>query len=186
MTQVQNDAIVQTNEPSVNLVTVDLNNVDLPDLDDAEVLPLELSSLYWTPEASGETKRVYFDCIKMREMPSMKEGEPAQILPCAFFYEKVDGDVVAICNASKRLVAAIEGSFIKRGTPLIIEYQGKKKNATNQFHSDIWSIKPLVPKHMLIAESVADEIKQNGNKEELSMDTDHVVVTEIPTKKVPF
>ncbi len=159
-----NAELVKQNEAAApRMVVVDMNDVDLPDLSDADVLPMELTTFYWTPEKADETKRVYFDCIKFREMPAIKEGEEPQILPCAHFYEKVDGEMMAICNASKRLVAAIEGSFVKRGTPLIITYKGKRKNATNQFQSDSWSIKPLIPKGLLIENHVADQITAKAN-----------------------
>lgn len=156
------DLLKQNEQTAVAMVVVDLSANDLPDLDDAQVLPMELTTLYWTPEKPGESKRMYFDCVKFREMPAKEEGGQPEILPCAHFYEKVDGEVIAICNASKRLVAAIEGSFVKRGTPLIVTYQGKKKNSTNAFQSDSWSIKPLVPAGYLLQQHVTEKVNASA------------------------
>ena len=43
----------------------------------------------------------------------------------------------------KRLVGALEMQDIKSGTPLQVTYLGKRKNSTNQYQSDYWSIKKL-------------------------------------------
>ncbi len=154
-----------------NFPVVDLSAAELPDLRNAEVLPIELTTLYWTPEQVGETKRVYFDCIAFKEMPALEggTGEAGRILPCAFFFEQTDEGVVRLCNASARLVGALEGNFVKRGTPLIIIYKGKVKNSTNAFKSDSWSIQPLNPKAALIAEKVSETVNQNANQQEIGI-----------------
>lgn len=131
-------------ETSLPLTPVDLNGGNLPDLDAAEEVPLDLMSNYWSPNLPGETKRVFFDCIRIRQIQDNANPEVLIDLPCAFFFEKIKGEVKTISNGSKRLVAAIETNGITRGTPLVITYIGKKRNATNSFSSDDWSIRPLV------------------------------------------
>ena len=61
---------------------------------------------------------------------------------------KADGTVQTITNGSRRLVGIleqyIENGALKKGTPLKITYMGKRKNKTNNFQSDNWSVKPLL------------------------------------------
>jgi hypothetical protein len=114
----------------------------LPDLSKAEILPLDLMSDYWTPTKEGESKRLFFDRIGTRNVKDEKTGEVFE-LECAYFVEVVDGEPTTISNGSKRLLGAIENNDIQHGTPLLITYKGKKKNSTNAFQSDHWSVKPL-------------------------------------------
>ncbi len=124
---------------------VDLSTEEFPDLDTAEVAPIDLMSEYWTPKSAGEQKRVVFDRFGDMEVLDQKTNQP-QNLPCAFFYEKQDGHIRCVSNGSKRLVGALQNMHIAQGTLLLIEYLGKKKNSTNSNMSDDWSVKPLVPK----------------------------------------
>lgn len=134
------------NTDSNGLMVIDVSTGHLPDLEDAVEIPLDIMSDYWTPEKAGESKRVYFDCIKHRKVLDQQNPEIVIDLPCAHFYEKINGDVKTISNGSKRLVGALEANNIQRGTALLVTYLGKKKNASNSFHSDQWSIKPLIVK----------------------------------------
>jgi len=115
----------------------------LPDLSKAQELPFDLMADYWTPIEAGENKRVFFDKIATRKVLDLQSNEPIE-LECAFFLEQKDGQLKPISNGSKRLVGAIESNRIQRGTPLLITFLGKKKNATNSFQSDNWSVKPLI------------------------------------------
>lgn len=139
-----NSTEIAVNQPkNLPLSVVDMSQGDLPDLSDAVEVPLDLMSNYWTPTSPNETKRVFFDCIKTRMVLDQQTGE-ALDLPCAFFFEKVaDGTIKTISNGSKRLVGIFESGSIPRGTPVQITYLGKKKNATNGFSSDSWSVYPL-------------------------------------------
>ena len=121
---------------------------DLPNLHKAEVSPQELSSEYWTPEATGEYKvGIIFDITD--ETYEDAHGETI-ILPCIIMLAQAeDGSFSTIRNGSKRLVATIEaaadkGTIVMRETPVKITYTGKQKNKTNSFHSDRWSVKPLM------------------------------------------
>lgn len=121
---------------------------ELPDLEDSEALPFDLMADYWTPVAVGESKKLFFDKIGVRKVLDQKTGEILE-LECAFFLEQIksskgETQIKSISNGSKKLVSAIEGNDIQRGTPLLITYLGKKKNATNSNMSDQWSIKPLI------------------------------------------
>lgn len=115
----------------------------LPDLKESEVMPIDLMSDYWTPEEKGEEKRVFFVQIGVSDVVDQETGETFP-LECAFFLEQDGkGQVKQIRNGSKRLVGALVANQVKQGTPLLITYMGKKKNRTNSFQSDSWSIKPL-------------------------------------------
>ncbi|MBV7531320.1 hypothetical protein [Chitinophaga sp. sic0106] len=122
----------------------DISNA-IEDLSTADVLPFDLMSDYWSPSEIGESKRVYFDSIKQRMGKDMQSDAPVE-LSCAFFYEKTEDGAQTIVNGSKRLVGLIEALQIQRGTALLITYMGKKKNATNNFMSDQWSVRPLILK----------------------------------------
>lgn len=124
------------------LQPVDMTGGNLPDLADAKEFPLDLMSDYWTPEKEGETKRLFFDSIRNRNVLDQQNGDIIE-LPCAFFYEKIGDDLKTISNGSKRLVGIFETGAIQRGTPLQIKYLGKKKTR-NGFQADIWSVKPLL------------------------------------------
>lgn len=139
----KNEEMTVVEQNSLPLAAVDVTNGNLPDLSDAKEFPLDLMSDYWTPDNKGESKRVFFDSIRNRNVLDQQSGEIIE-LPCAFFYEKTGDDVKTISNGSKRLVGIFEGGQISRGTPLLITYMGKKKNATNGFQSDTWSVKPLL------------------------------------------
>lgn len=125
-----------------------MNVNQLPDLHKAEVSPRELSSEYWTPENEGEYKVGVILEIK-EEHYEDKEGETV-VLPCVIMLsQNEDLTFSTIRNGSKRLVATIEaavesGEVLYGSTPVKLAYIGKKKNKTNSFQSDRWSVKPLV------------------------------------------
>jgi len=120
---------------------------ELPNLHTAEVSPRELSSEYWTPENSGEYKVGVLLEIKQENYED-KEGETV-VLPCVVMLaQNEDLTFSTIRNGSKRLVATIEaavesGEVSYGHTPVRILYVGKKKNKTNSFQSDRWSVKPI-------------------------------------------
>jgi hypothetical protein len=137
--ETQEVSTIQKNENG--LTTVDLNGA-LPDLELAETYPFDLMADYWTPEKSMESKRVFFDKIASRMVLDQQTGEAIE-LECAHFIQVISGEAKTVSNGSKRLVGAIEANRIERGTPLLITYLGKKKNSTNSYQSDNWSIRPL-------------------------------------------
>ncbi|ALN97208.1 hypothetical protein LIT13_06520 [Flavobacterium psychrophilum] len=121
---------------------------ELPNLQSAKILPIDLTSEYWTPEKEGETKLCFFQDIKSSSYTDEQTGETIE-LPCIIFLEqKETGELKTFRNGSKRLVASLQSAMnsgkIVAGTPLRIEYLGKQKNSTNAFKSDIWSVKPLI------------------------------------------
>lgn len=120
----------------------------LPNLQEAKVIPADLTSEYWTPEKEGEFKLTFFQEIKSSTYTDEKTGETIE-LPCVVLLEqKPSGELKTIRNGSKRLVASLEDALhagkISVGTPIRVEYLGKQKNATNAFQSDRWSVKPLL------------------------------------------
>lgn len=125
------------------------NAKNLPNLHQVEVSPRELSSEYWTPEKEGEYKVGIIVDIKEEKYTDEKSGETV-VLPCVIMLaQNEDLSFTTIRNGSKRLVATIEsaiesGEVIPEQTPVRISYTGKKKNKTNSFISDKWSVKPLI------------------------------------------
>ena len=120
----------------------------LPNLHKAEVSPRELSSEYWTPEESGEYKVGVV--MEVKEEKYVNEGGEEIKLPCIIMLAQDEkGDFNTIRNGSKRLVATILDSMdsnevVFGKTPVKIVFLGKKRNKTNAFSSDRWSVKPIV------------------------------------------
>lgn len=171
-------AKIDTDLSKVTFPTVDLNNFEIGDLDEAEVMPIELTSIYWTPEEKGESIRAVFLSVEYVEMAPMSEKDKENLnengnvwIPCAYFMtSNEDGKAVKVCNSSKRLISTLQGSFIKPMTPLLITYSGKVRNKTNAFSSDSWSVKPLNVKTIPIAEKVKEDVSQKANTEEIGID----------------
>lgn len=129
---VQNDAAFQP---------LSIENIDM--LHDAETLPFDLMSDYWSPAQIGETRNVLFDRIQPMGVVDQNTGEVVE-LDCVFFFwqEKKGDPVKPIRNGSKRLVGAIQSYNLPRFAPLEIKYLGKVKNKNNGNFSDSWSVKP--------------------------------------------
>lgn len=127
------------------VTTVDFHN--LPDLSKAEAEPVELSGEYWTPEKEGETRRLFFVGLNMETVVEMESGESRELL-VAQFAENVNGGLRAVRNGSRRLVGIFESfqASIKPGDAFEIIYLGKKKNVSNSYKSDNWSVKRLILK----------------------------------------
>lgn len=116
----------------------------LPNLNEAQVDPVELSGEYWTPETEGESKRVFFAGLVEESVLEMESGETRQLI-VAKFVEQRNGQLRAVRNGSRRLVGIFEqfANTVKIGDAFEITYLGKKKNSTNSFKSDNWSVKSL-------------------------------------------
>ncbi len=141
-------AVEQKDKLPWEIDAVDLSQATLPDLDQAEVLPINLMDDYWTPTQAGEKKRVFFAHIATAPYVDADTGEAIE-LECAYFLEQIkldDGrkEFRMIRNGSVKLVASIKKANIKRGTPLEIEYRGKIASRVNANRfMDNWSIKIL-------------------------------------------
>lgn len=133
-----------TTKTDFQMQRLSIDNID--DLDDAEEAPIELSSEYWTPKLPGEQRRVIFDRIETKNVPSVNNPDELIELECAFFLVKEDGSVKQIYNGGRRLVNTLISFNIQHGTPLQITYEGKVKNKNNNFSSDSWAVVPLIPK----------------------------------------
>lgn len=144
----ENELSLRESESSLEVQTVDLNSGNIPSLKDAQELPIDLCGNYWTPEMPGEYKKVIFLEIKLQKVLSAQGTGELIDLDCAVFAEQNEnGDLVTIMNGSRRLVGILEpyiaSGVIKHGTMLKITFMGKRKNKTNSYSSDNWSIKPL-------------------------------------------
>lgn len=116
------------------------------DLDTYEVASCDLSYEYWTPEKSGEARRMVYVETALRSCPDHQDATLSVELPVAvFLYPCVDGNKTVV-NGSKRLIAVFENSDIASGTPVQVTYKGKKRNRTNANMSDDWSVVTLVKK----------------------------------------
>lgn len=135
----------KNNSSENGLATLD----SLPNLHEAKVSLRELSSTYWTPELEGEYKVGVVIDIKEENYTDDKSGETVK-LPCIIMLaQEEDGSFNTIRNGSKRLVATIEsaiesGELVLAKTPIRLTFLGKRKNKTNQYQSDRWSVKPIV------------------------------------------
>lgn len=144
----ENELVVRERESAFEVQTADLSSSVLPSLKDAQELPIDLCGNYWTPEMPGEFKRMFFVEIKSQKVLSANNTGELIDLDCATFLEQAeDGTVQTVTNGSRRLVGILEqyvdNGLIKNGTPLKITFMGKRKNKTNNFSSDNWSVKPL-------------------------------------------
>ncbi len=83
----------------------------------------------------------------MENVVEMESGETRELL-VAQFAENVDGNLRAVRNGSRRLVGIFESfsASIKPGDAFEITYLGKKKNVSNSYKSDNWSVKRLIVK----------------------------------------
>lgn len=120
----------------------------LPNLHEQKVSNLELCPTYWTPEIEGEYKVGVIINIVDEKYKNEVDGNEIT-LPCIIMLEQTkEGNLNAIKNGSKKLVGSIE-DLITSGvinfdeTPIKITFTGKKKNKTNGFSSDNWSVKKL-------------------------------------------
>jgi hypothetical protein len=145
------DELVKTEPKSAfEVASFDLSS-GLPNLATANEMPIDLCGNYWTPEEPNETKRMFFVEIKSQKVLSANGNGEVIDLDCAAFLEqKADGTIQTVTNGSRRLVGVleqyIEAGAIQQGTPLQITFNGKRKNKTNNFSSDSWSIRPLIIK----------------------------------------
>lgn len=157
---------------------------ELPDLSKATAAPLELTGEYWTPEKEGEVKRMFFKEIRQEMAIDVASGKDVE-LSVAYFVEVQNGDKKVIRQASKRLAGALETLKIASGMPLEITYLGKKRNKTNSFMSDSWSIKPLFIDGQAVQQG--KEEQQHVQKTEIGFDAaahdgDTPVATEVDTQ----
>lgn len=144
----EKDLIVKEKETAFEIQAADLSNSTLPSLDGAQELPIDLCGNYWTPEMPGEFKKMFFVEIKPQKVLSANGTGELIDLDCATFLEHAtDGTIQTVTNGSRRLVGIleqyVENGSIKRGTPLKITYMGKRRNKTNSYQSDNWSVRPL-------------------------------------------
>ena len=119
---------------------------NVPELDNYEPAGLDMCPEYWTPEQEGESRRMAFVCVAPRRMQSADNPDDYIELECAIFVQPVGAAHRLVANGSKRLVGVFEGDAVAPGTPFEITYLGKRKNSSNSFQSDSWSVVELKPK----------------------------------------
>ena len=131
----------------------DLDGI-LPDMDEMEVLPIDLSVDYWTPEKPGESKRLFFTAIKEESRINEETGEAYEAEVAYFVEQMPDGTHKRIINQSVKMVGSMKG--IQAGTPLQITYTGKKRTQSGH-NIDTWAIQPLVRRNTVQTETNDDE-----------------------------
>ncbi len=114
-------------------------------LDTATVSAVDLVVEYWSPENAGDKRRCFFYGFRNETVMSPDNGNEIDLLT-AVFVRRENGNNVFFKNSSRRLTGVLESLNIAQGTPLEITYLGKKRNKTNAFTSDTWSIRPLIIK----------------------------------------
>ena len=91
----------------------DLSKNDLPSLEDAQELPIDLCGNYWTPEKPGEFRKMYFVEIKPQKVLCATSPDELIDLDCATFLEKsADGTVQTVTNEDSRSLIAKSSIFI--------------------------------------------------------------------------
>lgn len=113
----------------------------IPDLDEFEVMPIDITVDYWTPESPGESKRLFFKGVFEETKKDEQTGEPYEAEVAYFIEQLEDGTAKQITNQSVRMVSAVK--HLESGTPLQITYTGKKKTQSGH-NIDTWHISPLV------------------------------------------
>lgn len=127
------------------------DNSTLVCLEQAEVVPLPITVEYWSPQAPGESKRVYVAGIQPTEILDIQKGEIKTLSAVYLLEVTAEGQVKKWMTAAAVLVGAISEA-IRRGqiipgtdkTPVKITFLGKVKNRTNAMMSNRWEILPLV------------------------------------------
>ncbi len=117
---------------------------DMPDLNQAQPAPLEITSEYWSPKEKYEKRRMFFMDLRSEKSIDEQSGQDVDLL-VAYFVESVDGRKRVVRQASRRLTAVFENfqKTIRPGMAFEITYLGKERNATNSFMSDRWAVVPL-------------------------------------------
>jgi hypothetical protein len=139
------------NDSSQQLVAksqVDTSNfAGLPDLSKAEEIPVDLNIEYWDPEKVGEKRRGVFIGFTNRTARDFEDPNVVVDIECATFITKENNVVLRFCNGSARLVSVFKNSHSNYlNAALEIEFKGDTKNKTNQYRSQVWSVKPLIIK----------------------------------------
>jgi hypothetical protein len=150
-------APARTGTPILSVANIAEGGFDaIPDMDDMEAAPLDLSSEYWAPESQGETRKLLFSHFDTSLVPDKygkgnarhigDDGEEPMIpLESAFFFSRKGEQITLVRQASKVLLTTLKNIGVTQGTMLQIVYKGKKKLANGNTGDD-WSVFPLVPK----------------------------------------
>ena len=125
----------------------DFDIMDLPDLENAPVVPLSLVEDYWSPETKGESRKLAFLGTKTVEIPAMdgpNAGEMKEVTYAEFVERQADGTGKMVTSAAARLVGFFTDRDVPRGTFWHIIYDGKVQNKTNAFKSDAFRINMII------------------------------------------
>lgn len=109
---------------------------------DYDVSPIERVPSYWAPEEEGETKFVEYLGTEVRKQEDINNPGEMIELETVLFLDLQEGIVYG--NSSKRLIGAFDTS--KAGQLFQVRYLGKRKNKTNAYQSDHWSVRDMVKK----------------------------------------
>ena len=121
----------------------------LPSKDKLEVVPVNLSAEYWSPQAVGELKEALFVGIQLgRKVKSFNNPNELVPLDCCEFIEEIlikdeEGKVIGkkfqtfFCGQS-HLVSLFK--TLPAGGVYQIVYTGKRKNKTNSNMSDTFEV----------------------------------------------
>ena len=127
----------------------------LPSKENLEVIPVNLSAEYWSPQAIGEVKEALFVGIKAgRMVKSFKNPNELVPLDCCEFIEEIpvkdsEGKTVGrqfqtfFCGQS-HLVSLFKG--LPAGGVYQIIFTGNKKNKTNPHISNTFEVFAMLPK----------------------------------------
>ena len=80
------DLANQENKSAFEVAAFDLKS-GLPNLNEANEMPVDLCGNYWSPEKEGESKRMFFVEIKQQKVLSANGNGEIIDLDCAAFLE---------------------------------------------------------------------------------------------------
>lgn len=63
----EKELALKKQESSFEIQTADLSTSDLPSLEDAQELPIDLCGNYWTPEHAGEFRKMFLLKLSRKE-----------------------------------------------------------------------------------------------------------------------
>lgn len=143
-----NDAAVAIREVQENGVT-GYSEINLPDLNKQILVPIDLVSSYWSPETVGESRDLFYDCVRTQTIPDVFGPDPSVLrdVDYVFFFERDEnGNARQICSGAARLVGFFQDRDIPRLSPFRITYDGKVKNKSNNFESQSFGIRMFAVK----------------------------------------
>ena len=130
-------------QKATDTAVINLEGDALPDLNTYKPKNINLDQEYWSPEESGETKRMIFMKIVQNDaIPDFNDPGEYVEKDCAYFIGQSKQGYQIIKCAAARLVSLCES--LTPGGIYDFTYTGRKKNKTNNFESNVFAVNPVM------------------------------------------